>query len=848
MPPAAPGVSRVSHYQVLNRLGAGGMGEVYAGLDETLKRRVALKVVHQNRRLDASARARFRREAQILSQLDHPHICRVYDYIEGDDNDWLVLELIEGRSLQHALRGLDRAGRLRLARQIADVLVVTHAAGIVHRDLKPGNILVTTSGAIKVLDFGLAQVTAAASRPAVDGRASGGETGATPVEPTAPDTDVTWFAHDAETRSPLTWTDAPVVSQPGGITGTLTHMSPEQARGEPATPASDMYSFGLILQEMLSGQPPYRPEERDAVLLARKQRGDVDPPPASLGADLVTLIRRLTALAPSQRPTAVETTERLQWIQDRPRRRAQRLMAAAILLAFLAGGAKYVVDVTTERNLANQRRGQAETLISFMLGDLRSKLVQAGRLDLLEDVGREALAYFGAVPVEALSTAEITQRAKAMHQIGQIRQAQNDLPAALDAYRQSLALATAAAAREPDDPAVQIELGNAHFYVGDALRRSGDLEAAMNEFESYRNVARGLVARDPENADWQLELSFGEGGVAAILEAQGRLAEARAALERVQAIKEELARRDPSRLDWQLAVATGHNRLGVVVEKLGDAAAGIRHFQADVDIRRRLVAADPANAALKRQFFVALTYLARAVANDGEIARADPLHREAFDVAQAMAANDPANVNWRRDAASAEAQLAELQADLGRLRDAEAHYAHALSVLHPIATANVTDAGRQHDAAIAELGLARTRHRLGDETAAAEGATRVTALLDPLLAAGADPLAARIAAEAHLLLAAVMDARGRSTDARHTRERALSLVGEDGPGVDVILRVVHARILAELGRADEARALVSAVEATGHRSRRLEFVKSFVQRPSHRGGPHAPDRDSQDHR
>jgi eukaryotic-like serine/threonine-protein kinase len=842
--PGDPGVSRVSHYEVLQRLGAGGMGEVYEGVDQTLKRRVALKVVHRNRRLDALAHARFRREAQILSQLDHPHICRVYDYIEGKDHDWLVLEFIEGESLELALRRLDRAGRLRLARQIADVLVVTHAAGIVHRDLKPGNILVTTTGLIKVLDYGLAQITAPSPPdPWTDvrtGRAPATEAGL--AEPPESDPDAT------RPGPPLiAWTEAPVVSLPGGITGTLTHMSPEQARGEPATPASDMYAFGLILQEMLSGEPPYRHVETGAALLERKRRGDVDPPPASLGKDLVTLVKRLTALAPSRRPTAVEAAERLQWIQDRPKRRARWLAAAAIVLAFSGGGVKYLVDVTTQRNLADQRRGQAEALVTFMLGDLRGKLLQAGRLELLEDVGREALAYFEAVPSEALSVAEIAQRAKAMHQIGQIRQAQNDLAAALEAYQQSRALATVAATRAPEDPTVQVELGNAHFYVGDALRRMGDLEAAMVAFEQYRDVGRGLAARDPENPDWQLERAYGEGGVAAILEAQGRLAEARAALEEVQAIRERLARGDPSRLDWQLAVATGHNRLGVVVEKLGDAEARSHHFQADVDIRRRLVEAHPANATLKRPFFVALTYLARALADDGETARSEALHREAFEVAQAMAASDPANANWRRDAASAEAQLAAIEVDLGRLRDAEAHYAHAAAVLGPMAAANRTNAGWQRDAAIAELGLARTRRLLGDDVSALEGAARAVALLHPLLASAFDPLAARFSAEAELEAAAVLESRGRAAEARRKREHALALLGEDGPGGDSLLRVVRARILAELGRIDEARAIVTAVAATGHRSRRLTFVQSLVEQ-SHRGGPHVSDRERQSDR
>src|SRR6187200_2114020 len=147
----------VSHYRVLERLGEGGMGEVYVGIDETLKRRVALKAIRVEHRLDSVSKARFLREARILSQLDHPNICRVYDFIEGDGRDWLVMELIEGKSLQVALRDrLDPAAKMKIAEQIAAVLMATHAAGVVHRDLKPGNVMLTRGTHVKVLDFGLA--------------------------------------------------------------------------------------------------------------------------------------------------------------------------------------------------------------------------------------------------------------------------------------------------------------------------------------------------------------------------------------------------------------------------------------------------------------------------------------------------------------------------------------------------------------------------------------------------------------------------------------------------------------------------------------------------------------------
>src|SRR5262245_8433492 len=148
--------TKVSHYRRLHRLGAGGMGEVYVGFDETLKRRVALKAVHSQQRLHAESKTRFLREAQILSQLDHPNICRVYDYIEDEERDWLILELIEGKNLRQALQGgLDWSAKLKIAEQIADVLVVTHAAGVVHRDLKPGKVMITDAGVGKGRGVGL---------------------------------------------------------------------------------------------------------------------------------------------------------------------------------------------------------------------------------------------------------------------------------------------------------------------------------------------------------------------------------------------------------------------------------------------------------------------------------------------------------------------------------------------------------------------------------------------------------------------------------------------------------------------------------------------------------------------
>jgi len=382
---------RVSHYRILGRLGAGGMGEVYSAFDETLKRRVALKAIRAENRLNEESKARFLREARLLSQLDHPHVCRAYDYIEEGDAEWLVLELVEGRDLRAALNaGLDDASRFRVAEQMASVLVAAHAAGVVHRDLKPGNVMLTGHGDVKVLDFGLAHV--------VDvGRELPHAVLERQVQALDLNTDVEatqslQVVQDRKSGSAAL--DASVFhTSHGAISGTVAYMSPEQAVGSPATTASDMYSFGLLLQELFTGKRPYDDRLSNVELLDRAQHGQ-SLEPDGLSGDLATLIRRLKSFAPSQRPTAIDTLERLRWIREKPARRLRWLAAAALLIVAILSAVKYTIDLARERTVAvtarteaDRRRDQAETLLGFLLGDLRRKLEPVGRLDILDDVG-----------------------------------------------------------------------------------------------------------------------------------------------------------------------------------------------------------------------------------------------------------------------------------------------------------------------------------------------------------------------------------------------------------------------------------------------------------------------------
>ncbi len=327
----------IGHIRVVEVLGQGGMGAVYVGFDETLQRKVALKAIRSEFRLDPENKARFLREARILSQLDHPSVCKVHDFIEGDDNDFLVLELIQGQSLRRAMSSEpDQDLRLRVAEELLEVLALVHAQGVVHRDLKPENVMVIPGGGIKVLDFGLARsldegVDYSEVRTVPPGR---------PVK-------------SAERGGAIPSSDLQTTR--GMVLGTIGYMSPEQAHGEPATAASDMYSIGLMLQELFTGEAPFDRSLDPLELLSLAARGE-SRPVVGLPSDLTRLIERLKSLAPGARPSSVDALVMLRQIIDRPHRRRRRALVIAVWLVL----GLLVVGMTVQSGRAARAARQAE--------------------------------------------------------------------------------------------------------------------------------------------------------------------------------------------------------------------------------------------------------------------------------------------------------------------------------------------------------------------------------------------------------------------------------------------------------------------------------------------------------
>ncbi len=332
-----------SHFKITAKLGEGGMGEVYRAEDTKLGREVAIKVLPAEMADDPERLERFTREAQAIAALNHPNIITIHSVEEAEGLQLLTMELVEGQSLDQVLPatgfGVERL--FRLAIQIADALAGAHEKGITHRDLKPANVMVTAQDRVKVLDFGLAKL--------------------------------------AETEGDEA--DTQLLTQAGVILGTVPYMSPEQVQGQPVDPRSDIFSFGILLYEMATGERPFRGENPASVISSVLK--DQPPPVTELKGGLPNhlgrIVRRCLEKSPQRRfQSAREVQLELEGLEK------EMAMASSVSSVSQIGPQDVPPTATSEATSA-KRLAAVVGLVGLLIGALGTWLA-------LRPTGQEASA------------------------------------------------------------------------------------------------------------------------------------------------------------------------------------------------------------------------------------------------------------------------------------------------------------------------------------------------------------------------------------------------------------------------------------------------------------------------
>jgi serine/threonine-protein kinase len=580
---------KIGTIRIHKLLGEGGMGAVYAGFDERLRREVALKAVRSDS-LTPNGRARLLTEARILSRLNHPNICAIHDFVAGDATDFLVLELIRGTTLREAIQaGIPAAARIGVAERIADALVAAHAQGIVHRDLKSSNVMLTPDGGVKILDFGIARL------------GEEGFDGASDIDPdrtglfSVPSEESFLFARTA----------------PGRVIGTAGCMSPEQARGEQVTVASDMYSLGLLMQELFTGKPPYEPD-LDGVSLLRKVQKGHSLPVTGLDAHLTDLIERLKSLTPENRPSAAEALQSLRWIEDKPRRRLRLVVAGLALLLTVAGIAKYTYDLRRERDAAVRARQEAELsrqqgdgVVSF-LTDL-FKVSDPGEARGTTVTARELLDHGAQTVRRDLRTQPLVQ-ARLLDTIGQVYFKLGLYDEARPALEDALRIR-----RAPGGDALDLATSLEHLALLDQAQNRPPAEGRFQQALRIREAKTGR--RNPDVARLLSNLGV-------FYAVRGDLAKGESLFRQALEIREATLGHDHP------DVATSLNNLGMAVASRGDRKQAEVLLRRGLAIRERVLPADHPDLAAN------LEALAVIEDRDTHFVEAVRLHRRALAISE----------------------------------------------------------------------------------------------------------------------------------------------------------------------------------------------------------------------
>ena len=710
---------RIGPYEVGPRIGVGGMGEVYRASDTRLNRTVAIKVRADRLAERSDLREQFAREAKAISALNHPRICLLHDVGQHDSIDFLVMEYVEGEPIDEYCdrRGLSTRERLSLFRTVCEAVHYAHQNLVVHRDLKPGNILVGADGQPKLLDFGIAKLLDAV----------------TPEE------------------SPVA-TISPVL--------TPDYASPEQVRGQTVTTATDVYSLGVVLYELLAGRRPFTVRTASLEDIVRNVcEAEAAPPsaalremnaasparvraPKELEGDLDTIVLTALRKEPERRYLSAQalSDDIKRYLDGQPvnargdalayrlakfitRHRAAALLAAFVLASVLGSMAL----VIRQSRIAEAQRQRAETRFadvrklagSFLFEFHDAIKYLPGSTRARELVMQRALEYLDSLVGESADDPTLSaELARAYQKVadvqGDAREANlGNVAGALASYRKALALQERLVAARPADRSLQGDIARTIRGLGDAQLMMRDISAALDSFRRTLSIAEKLAATVPGDRDAQRDLALSQYRVAAALGQLDDREGVNNSLQQAIAILKALAV-DDSDVDSRHALARGYKALGGLRAAEGDHKESLALAQEALRLNEGLAAANPVNMTVRNEVARSHHEVGRAHLRLGNLEEALESSRRAETMTAAMAAADASNAQAR--------WLQGLELNFGgvvlrrmnRQPEAVASHLKALALLEGVARADPINESYQYN-------VANTCQLIGDAYVAMAG-------------------------------------------------------------------------------------------------------------------------------
>jgi non-specific serine/threonine protein kinase/serine/threonine-protein kinase len=735
----------------LRLLGEGGMGRVFLAVraDEAFRKLVAIKVIKRGMDTEAIVR-RFRRERQTLASLDHPNIAKLLDGGTTDDGfPYFVMDYVEGLSIDHYCdrHRLTTDERLRLFRTVCSAVHHAHCNLIVHRDLKPDNIVVTAEGVPKLLDFGIAKV----------------------LNPGA--LSQTLDLGDGAARCM-----------------TLDYASPEQVRGEPITTASDVYSLGVLLYELLTGHRPYRLEgrpfeeveqticerdpERPSTIVTRTEeqllrdgvaRVSITPESVSrtregqahklrrrLIGDLDNIILMAMRKEPRRRYASVQelsndierhmtglpVSAQKNTVGYRMRKFVRRHTAAVAMTALtvillvggLAGTIYQARVAEAERARAERRFNDVRRLANSLLFELHNSIEKLpGSTPVRELLVKRALEYLTSLAEEAADSVALQRElATAFQKVGDVQGNWyfGNLGDLGGALKSYRRAAEILEKINPADAETRAALAASYERMGEIQWRTGDVAAAVASQRKAVQIREALAASGSGNDDGLATCYFRLGEA---LTAAGDIPGALQQYQKALALRETLLAKDRSNVDHQLAAAVGHISVGRMREALGDAPGSLENFRKALTLAEPTAKGNPPYPRAQRVVSWAHSYVAEALRDKGDFHGAASHQREALAIREAILAADPANAQARRDFAVSHLLLAEVLALVGNRAEARKLLARAVPMFERAATSDEKSAGLRLDLTVAYHMAAKTLLSAGDPAAAIRMAERAVA-------------------------------------------------------------------------------------------------------------------------